>query len=743
MTEWQKMGLTDEEYRMIVERLGREPNYTELGMISVMWSEHCSYKNSKAVLKTLPTRGPQVLQGPGENAGIVHIGDGIGVAFKIESHNHPSAVEPYEGAATGIGGMLRDIFTMGARPIASLNALWVGDLSSEKSRWILDGAVAGIAGYGNAVGVPTVAGCIGFHRSYENNPLVNAMCVGVIRADAIKRGVAAGVGNSVMIIGSSTGRDGIHGATFASADLTDETVESKSAMQVGDPFRESALMEACLELAERGCVVGMQDMGAAGLTCSTSEMASRAGTGIEIDVALVPMREEGMTPYEVMLSESQERMLLVPVPGREQEVEAVLAKWGLHAVRIGTVTDDGMVTVKDHGSVVACLPSALLTEAPVYRRESERPAYLDDVASFDTSIVPSPNAPEGLDAALLKVLASPNVASKRWAYEQFNTGAGVATVADPGADAAVVKVPGSRRGIALTVDCNSRFCWLDPEAGAAHAVAEAARNLACSGARPLAITNCLNFGNPYKPEVFWQFERCARGMAAACEALDTPITGGNVSLSNEDGQTPIRPTPAIGMLGVLDDVSLAVPSGFVAEGDSIILLGTTCDEIGGSEYLAVVHGIEAGRIPRIDLEAERRLIDLLVAAAGARLLRSAHDVSDGGLAVALAECCMAGAIGADLAVTGSQPMPADRMLFSESGARAVVSAKPCDVELLLQLAQDMKVPATLLGSTGGNRLRVCAAGSTDAILIDLGLQEMEQAYEGALPCAMSKWPARG
>ena len=731
MTEWQKMGLTDEEYRMIVERLGREPNYTELGMISVMWSEHCSYKNSKAVLKTLPTRGPQVLQGPGENAGIVHIGDGIGVAFKIESHNHPQPWSPTRAqppaSAACSGTSLR----------------WVPGPSPASTRCGLETCPARKAA--GSLTAPwralpdtaTPSACPDrrlhrFPQVIREQSLVNAMCVGVIRADAIKRGVAAGVGNSVMIIGSSTGRDGIHSATFASADLTDETVESKSAMQVGDPFHESALMEACLELAERGCVVGMQDMGAAGLTCSTSEMASRAGTGIEIDVALVPMREEGMTPYEVMLSESQERMLLVPVPGREQEVEAVLAKWGLHAVRIGTVTDDGMVTVKDHGSVVACLPSALLTEAPVYRRESERPAYLDDVASFDTSIVPSPNAPEGLDAALLKVLASPNVASKRWAYEQFNTGAGVATVADPGADAAVVKVPGSRRGIALTVDCNSRFCWLDPEAGAAHAVAEAARNLACSGARPLAITNCLNFGNPYKPEVFWQFERCARGMAAACEALDTPITGGNVSLSNEDGQTPIRPTPAIGMLGVLDDVSLAVPSGFVAEGDSIILLGTTCDEIGGSEYLAVVHGIEAGRIPRIDLEAERRLIDLLVAAAGARLLRSAHDVSDGGLAVALAECCMAGAIGADLAVTGSQPMPADRMLFSESGARAVVSAKPCDVELLLQLAQDMKVPATLLGSTGGNRLRVCAAGSTDAILIDLGLQEMEQAYEG--PC---------
>ena len=741
MTEWQKMGLTDEEYQLIIDRLGREPNYTELGMISVMWSEHCSYKNSRAILKTLPTSGPQVLQGPGENAGIAHIGDGIGVAFKIESHNHPSAVEPYEGAATGIGGMLRDIFTMGARPIASLNALWLGDLSSEKSRWVLDGVAAGMAGYGNAVNVPAVGGCIGFHPSYENNPLVNAMCVGVLKADSIKRGVAAGVGNSVMIIGSSTGRDGIHGATFASADLTDEAVEAKSAMQVGDPYRESILMEACLELMESGCVIGMQDMGAAGLTCSTSEMAGRAGTGIMIDVALVPKREEGMTPYEVMLSESQERMLLVPAPGREQEVKNILGKWGLHAVVIGRVTDDGMVTVKDGDVVAASLPTQILTEAPVYVRESSRPGYIDEMSAFETAGLRGPATTEEMNVAVLKVLASPNVASKRWIYEQFNTGAGVATVEGPGSDAAVLKVPGTRRGVALTADCNSRYCWLDPWSGAAHAVAEAARNLACSGARPLAVTNCLNFGNPYKPEVFWQLEQCAKGMAAACVALATPITGGNVSLSNEDGQTAIRPTPAIGMLGVLDDVAQAVPMGFAAEGDVVVLLGSTADEIGGSEYLAVVHGAEAGAVPAVDLEAERKLIDLLVAAAQAKLLRSAHDLSDGGITVALAECCMAGRVGAQVTLDNPCGMAADHLLFSETGARAIVSvagddAGPSAVDRLLELARKMGVSAAVVGRVGGDCLKIAVGGAAQGV--DLTLTELAHAYEGALMCAMRR-----
>ncbi len=736
MTEWQKMGLTDEEYQLILERLGREPNYTELGMISVMWSEHCSYKNSRAILKTLPTAGPQVLQGPGENAGIAHIGDGIGIAFKIESHNHPSAVEPYEGAATGIGGMLRDIFTMGARPIASLNALWLGDPSSEKTRWVLDGVAAGMAGYGNAVGVPAVGGCIGFHPSYENNPLVNAMCVGVIKADSIKRGVATGVGNSVMIIGSSTGRDGIHGATFASADLTDEAVEAKSAMQVGDPYRESILMEACLELMAKDCVIGMQDMGAAGLTCSTSEMAGRAGTGITIDVALVPKREDGMTAYEVMLSESQERMLLVPVPGREQEVKDIVGKWGLHAVVIGVVTDDGMVTVKDGGVVTASLPAEILTEAPVYIRESTRPAYIDKLAAFDVEALRGPATTEEMNVAVLKVLASPNVASKRWVYEQFNTGAGTATVEGPGSDAAVLKVPGTRRGVALTADCNSRYCWLDPWRGAAHAVAEAARNLACSGARPLAVTNCLNFGNPYKPEVFWQFEQCAKGMSAACVALSTPITGGNVSLSNEDGQTAIRPTPAIGMLGVLDDVAKAVPMGFAGEGDVVVLLGSTADEIGGSEYMATVHGTEAGAIPAIDLEAERKLVDLLVAAAEAGLVRSAHDLSDGGLAVALAECCMAGRMGATVTLANPSGIVADHLLFSETGARAVVSVREADAAKLLELAGGMGVDAAMAGRVGGEGLKIAVDGADAGV--DITLTELSHAYEGALPCAMGR-----
>ena len=727
---WQSMGLSDEEYQRIVELMGREPNYTEVGMVSVMWSEHCSYKNSKAILKKLPTTGNQVLQGPGENAGIVNIGDDIGVAFKIESHNHPSAVEPYEGAATGIGGMLRDIFTMGARPVASLAAICVGDLSSAKSRWVLEGATAGVAGYGNAVGVASVGGSITSHPSYENNPLVNAMCVGVTKKEAIKRGVASGVGNTVMIIGSSTGRDGIHGATFASADLTDEMVESKSAMQVGDPFRESLLLEACLELAERGCIIGMQDMGAAGLTCSTSEMASRAGTGMVIDVALVPVREEGMTPYEIMLSESQERMLLVPVPGREDEVREILTKWELHAVAIGHVTDDGMVTVKDGGEVVAQVPARLLTDdAPVYHRESRRPDYLDELASFDTSAV---QAPADLNDALLKLLSRTNIASKRWVYEQSSSRTGLYTVVTPGSDAAVLRVPDSKKGIALTTDCNSRFCWIDPERGASHAVFEAARNVACSGARPYAITNCLNFGNPYKPEVFWQFVKCTEGMSKACIELSTPITGGNVSLSNEDGQTPIRPTPAIGMLGVLDDVSQAVSMGFAGEGDAVVLLGRTDDEIGGSEYLAAIHGVEAGKVPEVNYDAEKKLINLLVTAAQRGLLRSAHDLSEGGLAVALAESCMAGNLGADICLDDSS-LASDRLLFSESGARAVVSTAQADAAALIQLAQQMGVPAVVAGKVGGSALKVAVNGSRT---LHIGVAELNDTYEGALPCAM-------
>lgn len=732
------MGLSDEEYERIRELLGRDPNYVELGMFSVMWSEHCSYKNTRAVLRELPTSGPQVLQGPGENAGIVDVGDGLAVVFKIESHNHPSAVEPYEGAATGVGGIIRDIFTMGARPIASLDSLWLGDLSSARARRLFSGIVAGISGYGNAVGIPTVGGQTMFHRSYEINPLVNAMCVGFMRHEDIKRGAATGVGNSVMVIGSTTGRDGIHGATFASADLTDEAIERKSAVQVGDPFREKLLLEACLELVARGCVLGIQDMGAAGLTCSSCEMASRGGTGMIIDLDRVPRRETGMTPYEVMLSESQERMLLVPTPGREEEVREVLVKWGLEAVVVGEVTADGMITLIEGGARVAQVPArALADEAPVYHRESSKPEYVERLAAFDTAGVP-PCA--DLGGALLQLVGSPSIASKRWVWEQYDHQVGAGTVIGPGADAAVIRLPGSKRGVALSTDCNSRYCYLDPRLGAAHAVAEAARNVACTGARPLAVTNCQNFGNPYKPEVFWQFREAIAGMSEACRALGTPVTGGNVSLCNEDGETAIRPTPVIGMVGVIDDVELRVPMGFQAEGDIVVLLGATRDEIGASEYLATVHGVEAGRVPALDLEAEARLCELLWTAASRRLLSSAHDMSEGGLAVALAECAIAGALGATLRVDcagGDAGLAPDRFLFSESGARALVTIGPSQRDEFLALAAGLNVPAAACGRVGGSRLCVeFGEGAGGARRVDVSVAALSKAYEEAVPCAM-------
>ena len=743
---WQTMGLSDEEYERIRELLGRDPNYVELGMFSVMWSEHCSYKNTRAVLRGLPTQGPQVLQGPGENAGIVDVGDGLAVVFKIESHNHPSAVEPYQGAATGVGGIIRDIFTMGARPIASLDSLWLGDLSSPRARRLFSGIVAGISGYGNAVGIPTVGGQTVFHASYESNPLVNAMCVGVMRHEDIKRGAATGIGNSVMVIGSTTGRDGIHGATFASADLTDEAIERKSAVQVGDPFREKLLLEACLELVARGCVLGIQDMGAAGLTCSSCEMASRGGTGMIIDLDRVPRRETGMTPYEVMLSESQERMLLVPVPGREKEVREVLVKWGLEAVVVGEVTADGMVTLTEGGAVVAQVPAkALADDAPVYHRESSKPEYVERLAAFDTTGVP---ACTDLGGALLRLIGSPSVASKRWIWEQYDHQVGAGTVIGPGSDAAVVRLPGSKRGVALSTDCNSRYCYLNPRLGAAHAVAEGARNVACTGARPLAVTNCQNFGNPYKPEVFWQFREAITGMSEACRALGTPVTGGNVSLANEDGETAIRPTPVIGMVGVMDDVGLRVPMGFAAEGDIVMVLGATRDEIGASEYLAVVHGVEAGQVPALDLEAEGRLCRLLATAARDGLVRSAHDISEGGLAVALAECAIAGSIGATLRIGsdgGDGGLAPDRFLFSESAARAVVTLEQSRLDEFLALAAGLSVPATTLGRVGGDRLCVEFVGAAGTGMragagawrrLDVGVDALRAAYEEAIPCAM-------
>ena len=604
-------NLTAEEYERIVKALGREPNLTELGLFSVMWSEHCSYKSSRRHLKTLPTAGPRVVQGPGENAGAVDIGDGLAAVFKIESHNHPSFIEPYQGAATGVGGILRDIFTMGARPIAILDSLRFGPPDDPRSRRILEGVVAGIGGYGNAFGCPTVGGEVVFDECYAQNPLVNAMCVGIARTDAIFKGRAEGVGNTVFYVGAKTGRDGIHGATMASAEFGAGSEEKRPTVQVGDPFMEKVLLEACLEALKTGAVVGIQDMGAAGLTCSTSEMGSRAGTGIEIDIAKVPKRETGMSAYEVMLSESQERMLLVAEKGREREVMDVFEKWDLHAEPIGHVTDGTRLRVWNGGTLEADVPNAALTDqAPLYDRpwvEPKNPAASEDVLALAP--------PADLGQALLTLLASPSIACKRWIYRQYDSTVRTNTLAGPGSDAAVVRVKGTGKALAMAVDGNGRYCWLDPFEGARLAVAEACRNVAAAGAVPIGATNCLNFGNPERPEVMGQLVRAIAGIGDACRALGVPITGGNVSLYNETDGKAIYPTPVIGVVGLLDDASRALTPWFRDEGDAVYLLGTTGEDLGGSELLKVVHGRVAGRPPRLDLEAEKRLHAFMAEAA--------------------------------------------------------------------------------------------------------------------------------
>src|SRR5450759_1387372 len=577
-----------------------------------MWSEHCSYKSSRVHLKTLPTEGPQVLQGPGENAGAVDIGDGLAAVFKIESHNHPSFIEPYQGAATGVGGIIRDIFTMGARPIALLNSLRFGALDAPGTRRLLEGVVAGIAGYGNSIGIPTVGGEIVFEPSYAGNPLVNVFCLGVAKASAIVKGVASGVGNAVYYVGAKTGRDGIHGATMASAEFDENSAEKRPAVQVGDPFMEKLLLEACLEVMKTDALIGIQDMGAAGLTCSTTEMGSRGGAGIEIDVSLVPQRETGMTPYEIMLSESQERMLLVVKRGREAEVERIFEKWDLHAVRIGHVTSDGMLRVKDRGTVVAEIPNtALVDDAPVYDRPTKRPDYLDDARRLDLSSLPLVAPQE----ALLRLLASPTIASKRWAYRQYDTMVRTNTIAAAGLSAGVVRVKGTRGALAIATDGNGRYCYLNPRRGAMLALAEAARNVACAGGVPIGATNCLNFGNPERPEIMWQLVEAVEGLAEACRALEIPITGGNVSLYNETDGRAIYPTPIIGVVGLIEDASRVLTRAFQAAGDAVILLGDDRGELGGSEYLKTIHGLVRGEAPALDLPRERALLTLVTGAA--------------------------------------------------------------------------------------------------------------------------------
>jgi phosphoribosylformylglycinamidine synthase II len=726
----ERHGLKPDEYDRIVRALGREPSITELGIFSVMWSEHCSYKSSRMHLRKLPTKGPRVLQGPGENAGAVDIGDGLAAVFKIESHNHPSFIEPYQGAATGVGGIIRDIFTMGARPIALMNSLRFGDLDGPegaRTRRTMEGVVAGIAGYGNSIGIATVGGEIAFDECYAGNPLVNVFCLGIARADALVLGSASGSGNPVYYVGSKTGRDGIHGATMASAEFDDKSAEKRPAVQVGDPFMEKLLLEACLELMQTDALIGVQDMVAAGLTCSTCEMGSRGGAGIEIDVMHVPQRETGMTPYEIMLSESQERMLLCVKKGREAEVEQVFEKWDLHAAHIGYVTTDGIMRVKDHGQVVAEIPNtALVDEAPVYDRPTARPAYLDDVQTLDLSSLRARPARESFFA----LLGSPTIASKRWVYRQYDHMVRTNSIVLDGMGAGVVRIKDTSRALALSVDGNGRYCYLDPRRGAMLAVAEAARNVACAGGTPIGATNCLNFGNPERPEIMWQLVEAIEGIAEACRALDVPITGGNVSLYNETNGEGIYPTPIIGVVGVLDDASRAIARPFREAGDEIVLLGENFGELGGSEYLKTVHGVVKGAPPRLDLARERALIGLLTAAAGAGVLRSAHDCSDGGVAVTLAESAFeTGGIGLDVDLPAVEGAGADAVLFGESASRVVVSVRPDERATFMQMAAEAGVPARVIGLTGGAQLRMRVSGAS---AIDCTVAEAEHVWSGTI-----------
>ncbi len=722
--------VTPEEYERITRSLKREPTETELGIFSVMWSEHCSYKSSRIHLKKLPTRGPRVLQGPGENAGAVDIGGGLAAVFKIESHNHPSFIEPYQGAATGVGGIIRDIFTMGARPIALLNALRFGPLDGEhatRTRRIMEGVVSGIAGYGNSIGIPTVGGEIAFEASYVHNPLVNVLCLGIVAADALVKGNASGAGNPVYYVGAKTGRDGIHGATMASAEFDEKALEKRPAVQVGDPFMEKLLLEACLELMATDALIGVQDMGAAGLTCSTCEMGSRGGAGVEIDVMHVPQRESGMTPYEIMLSESQERMLLVVKKGREAEVEKIFEKWDLHAAHIGEVTSDGYMRVKDHGKVVAEIPNtALVDEAPVYDRPTAKPSYLDDVREFDPASLKEVPAQD----ALLRLLASPTIASKRWVYRQYDTMVRTNTIAAAGMGAGVVRVKGTNRALAISTDGNGRYCYLNPRRGAMLAVAEAARNVACSGAVPIGATNCLNFGNPERPEIMWQLVEAIEGIAEACRALDVPITGGNVSLYNETDGQAIYPTPIIGVVGVMEDASRVLTRAFRGAGDAVVLLGDDRGELGGSEFLKIVHGLVRGDAPALDLAREAALIKVVTGAATDGLLRSAHDCSDGGIAVTLAECCFdTGGIGVSVELALAPSLPSYSSLFSESPSRIVVSVDASKERELLQRATAAGVPARRIGTTGGSRLEIAVRGQK---VVDLAVAEAENLWATAL-----------
>ena len=721
---YQEMGISDEEFKSIEKILGRLPNYTETGLFSVMWSEHCSYKNSKPVLKRFPVSGEHVLQGPGEGAGIVDIGDNQAVVFKIESHNHPSAIEPYQGAATGVGGIIRDVFSMGARPIALLNSLRFGELQTARGKYLFEEVVAGIAGYGNCIGIPTVGGEIQFDPCYEGNPLVNAMCVGVIDHKDIKTGQAHGVGNTVMYVGAKTGRDGIHGATFASEELNEQSEEKRPAVQVGDPFMEKLLLEACLEVVQNDALVGIQDMGAAGLTSSSAEMASKAGSGIEMNLDLVPQRETGMNAYEMMLSESQERMLLVVQKGREQEIVDLFEKYGLEAVSVGHVTDDKMLRLTHNGEVVAEVPAdALAEDAPVYYKPSKVPEYYQAFQAMENEIP----AVQDVEETLMNLLKQPTIASKEWVYDQYDYMVRTNTVVAPGSDAALVRIRGTEKALAMTTDCNSRYIYLDPETGGRIAVAEAARNIVCSGAEPLAITDCLNFGNPEKPEIFWQLEKAADGMSEACRTFNSPVISGNVSLYNETNGTAIYPTPVIGMVGLVRNLKDATTQEFKQAGDLIYLLGETRTEFGGSELQKLVHGEIFGKAPELDLTVEKNYQDQVLKSIREGLVASAHDVAEGGVAIALAEAVIgAKGLGADVTLEGEEVTA----LFSESQSRFILSVKP-----EMQAEFERLTDAVLIGKV--TDAPVLSITVNEKPVIQLEVERMKESWKGAIPCLLN------
>ncbi|PYN87171.1 MAG: phosphoribosylformylglycinamidine synthase subunit PurL [Candidatus Rokuibacteriota bacterium] len=715
-------GLTADEYDRILSRLGREPTYAELGLFSALWSEHCAYKHSRVFLSRLPQSGPHVLQGPGENAGAIDIGDGWAVVFKIESHNHPSFIEPFQGAATGVGGILRDIFTMGARPIAILDSLRFGELDEPKVRELVTGVVSGISWYGNCFGCPTVGGEIAFAPEYAGNPLVNVMCVGLVRADQIFRARAEGPGNPVFYVGNKTGRDGIHGATMASATFDEHAEERRPTVQVGDPFTEKLLLEACLEVMRTGAVIGIQDMGAAGLACCTSEMPARSGTGMDVELSRVPQRETGMTPYEILLSESQERMLLVAARGREEEVRGVFAKWELDAVEIGRVTDGGELTARLRGEIVARVPVDLLAEAPKYRKPTAEPSWLAEHRAFDPLSLPEPG---DYGAALVQLLRSPTIASKEWAFRQYDQQVGINTLVLPGSDAAVLRVKGTRRALAVSTDGNGRQVFLDPRQGAAMAVCEAARNVSCSGGEPRGVTDCLNFGSPERPEILWQFAEAIEGIALACRALDLPVVGGNVSFYNETSGRAILPTPVIGVVGVLDDAGRRATQWFKGAGHRVALLGPDQVSLGGSEYLWARWGRLAGALAPLDLETERRVQAAVRAAVSAGLVTAAHDCSEGGAAVALAEGCVTGRelVGCVAALTADAR--ADLALFGEGPSRAVVTVEAARAREFEALMAESAIPWRWIGTTGGERL-VIRIGTR--ILVDVDTAQLEQAW---------------